>query len=94
MTHTVHRADSALLECWCVISAIPDQQVSNKHRIAIRFEADFFTTTPVVLTLNLHRKAGSNQSEILRVPQRVYDQGDPLLIARGQDELRVQSRKR
>ncbi len=45
-TQTVHFADSVAFECWCAANAIADQNVSNKHRHAIRFEIDRMTATP------------------------------------------------
>ena len=45
-TQTVHFAASVALECWCVINAIADQNVSNMHTNATLFEIDRITATP------------------------------------------------
>lgn len=47
-TQTVHFAASVALECWCVINAIADQNVSNTHTNAILFEIDRITATRLV----------------------------------------------
>jgi hypothetical protein len=37
---TVHFTASVLLEWWCATMATADQQISSRHRHAIRFEND------------------------------------------------------
>lgn len=45
-TQTEHFAASVVLECWCVMNAIADQNVSNMHTNAILFEIDSINGYP------------------------------------------------
>ena len=48
VTQIVHFAASLALEWWCATNAAAENNVSSRHRNAIRFENDRITITAVI----------------------------------------------